>query len=364
MRILVAPDSFGETLTAVEAVAAIVEGWQRHAPADELTAMPMSDGGPGFVDVMHASVGGELLAVTIANPSGDDLPAAVLRVGDTAYVEAAQAAGSHPTNCGDAEHASTIGVGRLIAAAIDDGATTIVVGLGGIRANDGGAGLLAALGATATPSDALVGGPAGLATIDAVSIDEARARVAGVDLQIVADVDALLLGLRGTTNLHGEARGLDRDQIQRVDAQLERFATLVDRRLADKKYAGAGGGIGFALLALGASSAVDGLSYVADTLDLTGHAALVDLVVTGEGLLDFAPRSGRMSAMVAARAGAAVRPCIALAGEVLIGAREMRTLGIESSYSVIELVGRDRADAEPVASLAALAERVARTWSH
>jgi len=148
MRVLIAPDKFAGTLTAVQAADAIAEGWRRHAPGDELDLAPMADGGPGFVDVLHAALGGDLSAVTVSGPHGAPVPAVVLRAGDTAYVESAQAAGLHLVD-GDPEAATSRGVGELLLAAVDAGARTVVVGLGGTGTPDGGAGLLAALGATA-----------------------------------------------------------------------------------------------------------------------------------------------------------------------------------------------------------------------
>src|SRR5689334_14385651 len=159
MRILVAPDKFAGTLTAVEAAEAIALGWRRHAPADEVDLAPMSDGGPGFVDVLNAALGGDLLVEAVSGPFGDPVPATVLVVDGTAYVESAQACGVHLTGGERAEHASTAGVGELVAAAIDAGARRVVVGLGGSGTNDGGAGLLGALGAEAdVPLDRGVSG--------------------------------------------------------------------------------------------------------------------------------------------------------------------------------------------------------------
>ncbi|MGZ4499985.1 MAG: glycerate kinase, partial [Nocardioidaceae bacterium] len=156
MRVLIAPDKFAGTLTAVEAAQAIAAGWHRQAPADELELVPMADGGPGFVDVLHASLGGELLAVTVTGPYGAPVPATVLRCGSTAYVECAQACGLHltPVADRDPERATTYGVGELLLAAVAAGATELVVGLGGSGTNDAGAGMLAALGATGTPPEA------------------------------------------------------------------------------------------------------------------------------------------------------------------------------------------------------------------
>ena len=145
MRVLVAPDKFAGTLTAVQAAEAIAEGWRRRSPGDEVDLAPMSDGGPGFVDVLHAALGGDLEVVTVPGPQGEPTPATMLLVDGTAYVESAQACGLHLTRGEGVEVASTVGVGRLVANALDTGATKVVVGLGGSGTNDGGAGLLHAL---------------------------------------------------------------------------------------------------------------------------------------------------------------------------------------------------------------------------
>jgi glycerate 2-kinase len=363
MRVLIAPDSFGGALTAVEAADAIATGWRRHAPDDDLTIAPMSAGGAGFVDVLHARLGGELSGLTVVGGPGDDAPAAVLRVDDVAYVESAQACGPGVGNGhGDPEGATSYGVGQLIGAAIDGGAQTVVVGLADTVVGDGGAGLLAALGAVATPPESLLGGPRSLGLLDSVDLEPLRERVAHVSLVGACDVDIPLLGLRGTTNLTGVARGIAPDRVQDVDAQLERLADRTDRRLAGSRYAGAAGGMGFALMLAG-GSCTGGVSTTAEAIGLAELAPSVDLVVTGEESFDFESRAGSVTGGVAAVAGAAIRPCIALAGRVLVGAREMRALGVESAYAMVDLVGEGAAVRSPAESLAALAERVARTWS-
>lgn len=168
VRVLIAPDSFGDTLTAVQAAEAMATGWLSRSPGDEIELVPMSDGGPGFVDVLHASLGGELLSVTVTGLYGEETPTAVLMVEGTAYVESAQACGLHLSERRDPERATSYGVGQMVAAAVDKGAHRVVVGLGGSGTNDGGAGLLAALGAVAEPAGALVGGPMALERLSAV----------------------------------------------------------------------------------------------------------------------------------------------------------------------------------------------------
>jgi len=368
VRVVIAPDKFAGTLSAAEAAAAIRAGWRRRAPADELVLAPMSDGGPGFLDVLQAVRGGELLGLTVTGPLGEPVPAALLLDHGTAYIESAQACGLHLVDESrrDPEGATTAGVGELVAAAVDAGARRVVVGLGGSATVDGGAGLLYALGAR---GDADLGhGPRGLATLTTIDLSVARQRVSGVELVAATDVDNALLGMFGAAKVYGPQKGLPEERIPAVDAALERLvlatvgSALPQRKLADRPGAGAAGGLGFALLALGARRH-SGIDLVAEAVGLAEAARASDLVVTGEGAFDVSSRAGKVVAGVATVAGRALRPCIVLAGRVLIGAREMRAIGIESAYSMADAVGLERAMADPAGSLAHLAERVARTWS-
>lgn len=365
MRVLIAPDKFAGTLTAVEAATAIAEGWRRRAPQDEVDLAPMADGGPGFVDVLHASLGGELHALTVQDPYGDTVPATLLRVGDTAYVEAAQAVGLQltPEEERDPERGSSYGVGQLVLAAVDAGATKIVVGLGGTGTNDAGAGLLKALGAVAEPAEALDRGPRSLIHLESVDLTAARRRVEGIEIIAATDVDNPLLGLIGATSVYGPQKGIAEERKMPVDAALEKLAAATDKKVGLQKGAGAAGGLGFALLLLGARRE-PGIALVAAAVGLAERAAAADLVLTGEGAFDFTSRSGKVPYGVAEVASQALRPCVALAGRVLVGSREMRALGVESAYAVVDLVGEERSFADPHGSLAALAERVARSWSH
>lgn len=357
MRVLIAPDKFAGTLTAVEAAEAIAAGWRRRAPDSVLDLAPMADGGPGFVDVLHAALGGRLLSVTVSGPHGTPVPATVLLVGDTAYVESAQACGLGLLE-GSAETATTFGVGELVAAAIDSGADRVVVGLGGSGTNDAGAGLLAALGA----SGPLREGARGLAAGGDVDLSAALRRVEGIDLVVASDVENPLTGLFGATKTYGPQKGIAEERIAEVDGWLEAFAVPLNRRLSLEKGAGAAGGLGFGLLLLGASRA-PGIGFVRDAVRLEERSRAVDLVITGEGSYDFSSKAGKVPYGVAQVAGEALRPCIVLAGQVMVGSREMRAMGVEAAYSAVELLGEERALGQPAEALADLAERVARTWA-
>jgi len=362
MHVVVAPDKFAGTLTAAEAATAIAEGWRQQAPGDELVGIPMADGGPGFVETLHASLGGDLLAVTVSGPYGSPTPGAVLLTDGTAYVESAQACGLHltPPDEREPEAATTVGVGELLAAAIDTGARRVVVGLGGSATNDGGAGMLAGLGAE---SDAdLCAGGSGLVGITRVDLAPVRDRVAGVELVAASDVDNPLLGLRGAINVFGSQKGVSDERKPALDGLLQDLAAATDRTVADAPGAGAAGGLGFALLLLGAGRE-PGVELVAEAVGLADSVAVADLVLTGEGAFDYSSSAGKVVHGVAQIAAAAIRPCVVLAGRVDVGAREMRALGVESAYSMTELVGEQQALAAPAGSLAALAARVARTWS-
>lgn len=343
MRVLVATDKFAGTLSAPEAAAAVAEGWRRTSPGDEVTLLPLSDGGPGFRDTVA-----ELIE---QDPS-------------TAYVESAEFCGR--ANIVDVRTGSTYPLGVAVRDAIAGGATRVVIGLGGSGTNDGGAGFLAALGATAdVPLD---GGPHGLRGVTTVDLSTARQAVNGVDLVAAADVDVPLLGLFGATKTFGEQKGLAEHELVEVDGILDAFvqasvgASPAERRVADQPGAGAAGGLGFAVLALG-GTVVRGIDLVAEIVGLDAAAAAHDLVITGEGTFDHTSRAGKVVFGVGQRAAAAARPCIALAGQVLVGSRECRAMGIDAAYAMDAYFGLDAAMAEPHRTLAALAERVARTWA-
>jgi glycerate kinase len=343
VRVLVAPDKFAGTLTAREAAAAIADGWRRTSPGDELILLPMSDGGPGFVDVLGV-------------PDGH-----------TTHLEAAAHVG---LDLGlDPWNASSFALGAVVREALSGafgGSRHLRVGLGGTRTIDGGAGFLAALGATAdVPLDR---GPAGLRGITTVDLEPALAILTATDLIGAADVDVPLLGLFGATKTFGPQKGLSDDELIEVDGLLDQFvvATLgsspADRRLADSPGAGAAGGLGFAFLALG-ERIVRGVDFVAETVGLAAACADADLVITGEGTFDHTSRSGKVVYGVGQAAAAGARPCVVLAGQVTVGSREARAMGVDAAYAVADAVGLDAALTEPAESLSRLAERAARTWS-
>jgi glycerate 2-kinase len=367
MRIVVAPDKFAGTLTAIEAAEAIAEGWRRTAPGDELDLVPLSDGGPGFLEVLHAALGGRLASVDVSGPLGATVSAELLLVDDpgprTAYVEVALAAGLQLVDpeARDPLAASSYGVGELIGAALEAGVQRIVVGVGGTASTDGGAGLLAALGAL--PSEALRRGGGPLADLTGkVDLANVRDRLHGIELVAATDVDAPLFGPEGAALGFGAQKGADRAARDHLETALRTWATATDGGVAVKGGAGAGGGIGFALLLLGATR-VPGAQLALDAVGLAGRAAASDLLLTGEGAFDWQSLRGKVVAGVARAGQESGRPTVVLAGRVEVGSRELANAGIDSAYGIVDMPASER-DHNPAKELAALAARVARTWSH
>ena len=385
MRVLIAPDSFGSTLGPVQAATAMGEGWRAGAPHDEVELLPLSDGGPGFLDVLARALGGTTVATTVSDPLGREVPAAVLvaeREGRrTAYVEASQATGLHLLGADERDPAltSTWGVGQLVQTALDEGAHKVVLGVGGGATNDAGAGLLAALGAGPASALARGGLALGAAPPDAlIGLPGLVDRLAGVDLVVATDEDTPLLGLQGTSAVEAPRKGASADQAQALEAAVGHFTDLVNRtlpsppvdlltgmprRLDREIGAGAAGGLGYAVLALGGRR----VSAVEEVLRECGFgvaAARSDLVVTGAGRVDWSTMQGSVVAGVAAATLETGRPTVLVAGECLVGRRETMSLGLAGTYAVADSPRDVEAMvADPVQTLAARTARVARTWS-
>lgn len=385
MHVIIAPDCFTGTLTATQAAEAIADGWRRKAPDDLLSVVPLSDGGPGFLDVLTTSVPGDSSVVTVSGPRGAAVPAALHITTDeggrrTAWVESAQAIGLHLLEVPERDPGltSTWGLGELLEAALALDVDRIVVGLGGSSTNDAGAGMLAALGAG--PRDVLAGGGAGLIATregDLAGLAAARERFAGVELVAATDVASPLLGLQGASAIFAEQKGATPEQSQVLEGALGHFADQVrrvlrpgtdllsgrERRLDKEPGAGAAGGVGFGLMLLGARRA-SGVEIVLEAVGMSRLVAAADLVITGEGSLDWQSLQGKVVAGVAELAAAHATPAVALAGQVLIGRRESMALGLSGAYAVADREEDvEAAMADPVGTLRARAERVAVTWS-
>jgi glycerate kinase len=384
VRVLIAPDCFTGTLSAGQAAEAIAQGWRRSAPQDDLTLVPLSDGGPGFLDVLSSALGGTTISVTVVDPLGRPVPAAILMVDlggtRTAYIESAQACGLHLLADGERNPmvTSTYGVGELIEAAVSGDATRVVIGLGGSGTNDGGAGMLAALGAG--DPDALAVGGAKLRDLDDDALHgliRLRDRLRAVELVLATDVDSPLLGFHGASAVFAPQKGATAEMAQELESALGRFTEVVCRvvpagrdlltgkemRLDREPGAGAAGGLGYGLLLLGGRR-VSGVQAVLEAVDFDVLVQATDLVVTGEGTFDWQSLRGKVVAGVAQAALARAKPTVVIAGQSLVGRRETMALGISGTYAVAANPGQVAAAlADPAGTLSARTARVATTWS-
>jgi len=370
VRVLIAPDGFGGTLSPAGAGAAMAAGWRSAAPQDEVDVVPLSDGGPGLIEVLAAALPrSQRVAATVEDPLARPVQAEILLDGTTAYVESAQACGLHLLSDDERDpgRTTTYGVGQLVLAALDAGALRVVVGLGGSATNDGGAGLLAAMGVARLSGDGGRAAPGGLALRQVERLEgRPDPRLADVELVVATDVDAPLLGLFGASAVYGPQKGASPQDVQLLDAALAHWADLLEAHLGvavrDVPGAGAAGGLGAALLAVGAV-AESGIAMVQRLVRLEARVRKAQLVVTGEGRFDHSSLTGKVVSGVAAAAGAEGLPCLVLAGQVTVGRREAAAAGIDATYSLEDAVGLDAALADPEQELAALAARVAREWS-
>lgn len=384
MRVLISPDCFTGTLSAPQAAEAIAEGWRRSAPQDHLTLVPLSDGGPGFLDVLTSALDGTTVAVTVHDPLGRPVPAMILMVDTdgrrTAYLESAQACGLHLLGEGERNplSTSTYGVGQLIEEAVAAGATRIVLGLGGSGTNDGGAGMLAALGAGDPEELARGGGKLKDLGEDALpGLTQVRERLHATELVLATDVDSPLLGFHGASAVFGPQKGATPEMTQELESALGRLTEVVrkvvpsvpdlltgkEMRLDRQPGAGAAGGLGYGLLLLGGHR-VSGVHAVLEAVGFETLVAASDLVVTGEGRFDSQSLRGKVVAGVAQAALGQAKPTVVIAGQTLVGRRETMELGISGTYAVAESPEEIAAAlADPAGTLSARTTRVASTWS-
>lgn len=316
---LICPDKFAGTLSAVEAAKTIADAWSATRPEDHLRLIPLSDGGPGFLDAVYAGLGGVVHEALVRDPLGRTITAQWLEVGDTAYIEAAQACGLALLSPAERNPAKTHtrGVGQLIEAASE--LPNIVVGLGGSATNDGGRG--------------------------AVEVLEGR-EIPG--LVIATDVDCPLLGPEGATYGFARQKGAAPGDLPVLEERMYQWAQQAPE-LADVPGAGAAGGLGFGLMLLGGQR-VAGADLVLDLSGARAECAQSDLVVTGEGKFDWQSLHGKVVGAVLEAADSA----IVIAGEVTIDDPPV------PAYSLVEAVGSDRALGDPEQSLAEVTAEVAR----
>jgi glycerate 2-kinase len=333
--VVIAPDSFKGSIPASAAAAAIEVGLRRVWPAMEARICPMADGGEGTLDAV-LSRGGQRLSARMSGASGRPVDAGygIVAEGTTAIIEAAQIVGltdAEGTSI-DVEQRSSRGVGELIAKLLDDGLRSFMVGLGGTSTNDGGAGMLTALGVRLLDGQGMAvdATPAGLANLAAVDAQGIDTRLSQATITVMSDVDNALTGARGATAIFGPQKGVRPERIAEIDARLAHFARLVETALGkdvhDRPGAGAAGGLGFALQLLGGEMR-SGAEVVADLIGLDAAIEGADWVITGEGRTDAQTLLGKTPLVVARRSAA-----LGVAATLVSGGIDRAALAALSKY--------------------------------
>lgn len=373
MKIVIAPDSFKESLSAMDVANAIEQGFREIYPQAEYIKLPMADGGEGTVESMVAATGGKRVELSVTGPLGQPVEAFYGWLGDgkTAVIEMAAASGLHLVANEQRNPCltTTFGTGELILAALDQGARNIILGIGGSATNDGGAGMMQALGARLLDKQGneLARGGAALSQIAKIDLSHLDPRLAGVDLRVACDVDNPLCGPKGASAVFGPQKGATPDRVAQLDAALkvwgEHIEQTTGRQVIDLPGAGAAGGMGSALSGLLMGRLEPGISIVTDALNLAEAVQGADLVITGEGRIDSQTVRGKTPMGVAKVAQRFAVPTIALAGGMTKDYAVVHEHGLDAVFSVVNrIVTLPEAMGEADENLRVTARNVAAVW--
>ena len=361
--IILAPDSFKESLTAQQVCVAMQAGLEQEFPDARYVHVPMADGGEGTVQSLVDATGGTVRRARVTGPLGGAVEAVfgILGDGETAVIEMAAASGLElvPTADRDIRCATTYGTGELISVCLDQGARRLVLGLGGSATNDGGAGMAQALGAQLLDRSGrpLPLGGAALANLARIDVSGLDPRLRDCAIEVASDVTNPLTGPTGASAVYGPQKGATPADVTELDAALGHYADIVRRDLGRSvgqvPGAGAAGGLGAGLLAFTPARISSGIDIVIRLTGLVDHVAGADLVLTGEGRMDGQTRFGKTPFGVASVARATGTPVIGIAGSVGEGVEELA----EYFDAIIPVIGRVAPLSEVLAEAASNVER-------
>lgn len=345
MRIIIAPDSYKGSVSALGVAEAMERGVLHIFPDAEIVKIPIADGGEGTVDALVTATGGQKIYQQVQGPLGEPVEAywGVLGDGETAIIEMAAASGLPliPKERRDPRCASTYGTGELMKAVLDKGLRKMIIGIGGSATNDGGAGMAQALGARLLDSEGhelQLGGAelARLAAIDLAGLDE---RLTATSIMVACDVDNPLCGLRGASAVYGPQKGATPEIVSQLDGALTNFASIAKQAtgkdIAECAGAGAAGGLGAGLLFFTNARLRPGVEIVLETTGFSELAAKASLVITGEGRTDFQTAFGKAPVGVAKAAKQHGVPVVCLSGGLGDGADTVLKQGIDAIMSVV-----------------------------
>ncbi|EJB5291708.1 glycerate kinase [Vibrio cholerae] len=373
MKVVIAPDSFKESLTAKQVCDAIQAGLARVWHDAKFVAIPVADGGEGTVQSLVDATQGRLVEVKVMGPQGKRVGAFYGMLGDnqTAVIEMAAASGLHhvPVAQRDPKLTTSFGTGELIRHALDQGVTKLIIGLGGSATNDGGVGMLAALGARFTNADGdpiqLTGG--GLHELTHIDLQDFDPRLQNCDILVACDVNNPLCGDKGASAVFGPQKGATPEDVQLLDGALRQFGLLTEKvtgkMVLESAGAGAAGGMGAALLAYTQARLRPGIEIVLETVQLAHQVSDADLVITGEGRIDSQTVHGKTPMGVAKVAKRFDVPVLALCGCTGDNYQAVYQCGIDAVFAAVpRAMSLENALKESDFNLADLAENVARLW--
>ncbi|MFC9253827.1 glycerate kinase [Amycolatopsis thailandensis] len=370
-RVVIAPDKFKGSLTAVEAAEAIAHGVRDALPQAEVSSCPVADGGEGTLDVLVAA-GGRLVELPVRGPLDDSVDASYVLLDGTAYIESARACGIEFVEPSPdvALAAHTWGVGELLAHALENGARRLVLTVGGTASTDGGAGMLAALGAGVFDA---FGAPVGLGggtlgRVASAELGPVRERLGSVEVAVATDVTNPLLGARGAAAIFGPQKGAGPREVEQLDESLSRWARALRNAgtpdVSDLPGAGAGGGVAAGAIAGLGATVESGFQLIAGLTGVAGAIERADLVITGEGSLDEQSLDGKAPAGIAARAREHAVPLMVLAGRIQLDESQLAGLGVVGSAALIDHApSLDHARAHAAKLLRERAGELVRAWA-
>lgn len=371
MKFVIAPDSFKESLTALEVATAIETGFKRVFPDADYVKLPMADGGEGTVQSLVDATQGKLIECEVTAPLGDKVKSFFGLSGDgkTAIIEMAAASGLHlvPPEKRNPLLTTSYGTGELIKLALDLGVESFILGIGGSATNDGGVGMLQALGMQCLDSqDKPIGfGGAELANIVKIDVQQLDPRLQQVHIEVACDVNNPLCGECGASAIFGPQKGATPEMVKQLDAALSHFAEIAERdcgkQIRDQAGAGAAGGMGGGLLLLPSVQLKAGIQIVLDRLHLIDYVKDADVVITGEGRIDAQSIMGKTPIGVARTAKQFNKPVIAIAGCLREDYDVVFDHGIDAVFPIIHQLG-DLSDIlkQGEQNLISIAQNVAR----
>lgn len=346
MKIMIAPDSFKGSLSAIEVAENIEKGILRVFPNAAIIKVPMADGGEGTVQTLITATGGKKVYKTVTNPLGEPVEAyfGILGDGKTGVIEMATASGLPliPFEKADPSKTTTYGTGELIKAALDKGIEQLIIGIGGSATNDGGVGMAQALGVHFWDENQQEIGFGGgeLKRIESIDLSELDPRIKDVKIQVACDVSNLLYGPDGAAYVYAPQKGADPEMVKELDDNLRYFADIVQKELGmdiqNIPGAGAAGGLGAGLVTFLNAELKSGVEIILDVIELKKKMFDVDLVITGEGKIDGQTVNGKTPIGVARIAKEQGIPVIAIVGTIGVQAEKVLSEGIDAIFSIIQ----------------------------